>query len=477
MTENKPNLIYLFADQLQLKALGYAGNALAKTTFLDALAANSVNMPNACSGHPLGGPYRASLFTGKYSTSTGMVMNALRIAPVHRTFAHILHDNGYETAFIGKWNMYSAKLGRSHAVRDSFIPADENRLGFDDFFAAYDYHHYYYAPAAYYHTDSSEKRFARGYEPDFQTDLAIEKLREYADKKQPFAMFVSFGTPHDPWTKENVPAKYYDLFRDTDFPLPENYSPKNDPHADAWGRMNKKERAMLPEWQRCYAAMTANLSDNVGRLYEALKQTGLADDTIFVFTSDHGEMFGAHGRREKNIFYDEAVNVPFLIRYGDRLPAGVNLTPLNTVDILPTLMSLMNMKEDACFEGKDLSEAIRNGKQADNACLLMGTGPTAVWGANREWRGLRNDRFTYAVYRADSEEFLFDNIEDPLQMHNLASEPDCKPQLRELKNKLFAEMALIGDDFEPNVFYKKNWITRRMIRPVLPKRKDPGAKR
>ena len=474
----KPNLLFVFADQLSRNRLGFGGDALAQTPFLDAFAASGVNLTNAVSGHPLGGPYRASLFTGQYSTSTGMVINALRMHPNRRFFAQILKENGYRTGFIGKWNLYSAKLGKSHTVKHSFVPPGEYRFGFDDYFAAYDFHHRYFAPAAFYHLDSEEKQFARGYEPDFQTQLAIDKLGEYAAAGEPFALFLSFGTPHGPWTRDNVLGEDYDRFADAQIPLPENYAEKNDPHADAWARLSKKERTLLPEWLRCYYAMTADLDRNVARLAAALKETGLADDTLFVFTADHGELFGAHGRCGKNIFYNEAVSVPFLIRYGDRLPAGENETPLNTVDIMPTLLSMLGIADHGQAEGADLSRQLLTGTVAENPCLLMGTGPTAVWGNGREWRALRTRDYTYATYISGREEFLFDRGSDPLELNNLAGTEDCKKTQLKLKTAMLAKMALIGDDFEPNGFYKKNWVKKgRILRDPLLKRRDAGAKR
>ena len=133
---NKPNLIYIFADQLRFTSLGFNGDGFAKTKVLDSFAGECTLVDNACSGHPLCAPYRASLLTGKYSTSTGMVIDELRINPRHRTIAHALNDSGYATAYIGKWNLYAAKLGNHYDVKNSYIPKGENRLGFDDYFAA-----------------------------------------------------------------------------------------------------------------------------------------------------------------------------------------------------------------------------------------------------------------------------------------------------------------------------------------------------
>src|SRR5690606_6676716 len=126
-----------------------------------------------------------------------------------------------------------------------------------------------------------------------------------------------------------------------------------------WQRFRPGEREQLEEWQRVYYAMTANLDWNVGRILEVLDEAGLRDETIFVFTSDHGEMFGAQGRRAKNIFYEEAVRVPFLLRYpGRHEPGQVTDVCLNTPDIMPTLLGLMGLDIPDTVEGMDLSHCV-----------------------------------------------------------------------------------------------------------------------
>lgn len=464
----QPNLIYVFADQLRWSSLGCHGDPLAQTPNLDAFAADSYDFYNAVSGHPVCAPYRASLLTGKYTTSTGMVINEIRINPAHKSFAHVLSDGGYETCYIGKWHLYAAQLSNHYDPKNSFIPKGPDRLGFDDYFAAYNFHHEYYAPHAYYHLDTPEKLPAEGYEPDFHTDMAIQQLQRLSSGDKPFAMFLSLGTPHDPWTPENVPREYLERFKDTQFTLPPNYEPENDPHADVWARLNKKDRAQLTEWMRVYYAMTANLDDNFKRLSDAVERLGLRDNTIFVFTSDHGEMFGAHGRRAKNIFYDEAVRVPFFLQYKALGPPRRCGVCLNTVDIMPTLLTMMHLPCPAEVEGCDLSGNL-DGSPADGA-LMMCTGPTAVYGSGQEWRAWRTARYTYATYRSDGAEYLFDHENDPYQQRNLAA---AQPQLKEqLKSAMLAKMAEIGDDFEDNRFYKKHWVKRRFIQAKLPRRSE-----
>ena len=462
----KPNLLFIFADQLRYSSVGYTGGRPGLTPNIDALRCESLNMCNAVSGHPVCAPFRASLFTGKYTTSTGMVINEIRLSPNHRCIAHVLNEGGYENAYIGKWHMYANELGNHYDPKNSFVPKGPDRLGFDGFFAHYGFHHEYYAPHAYYHLDTPEKIYHKGYEPDCVTDMAIGQLRRLASTEKPFSLFLSIGTPHDPWIPANVPNVYLQRVQNMTFELPENYLPDNDPHADKWAQLSVQERAELRDWMRCYHAMVANLDDNIGRLMRAVKELGLDDNTIVVFTSDHGECFGAHGRRAKNIFYEEAVRVPFLIRWPGRLqPGGSCDVCLNTVDIMPTLLSMMALPIPETVEGSDLSLFMTDSRRTtDDGALMMCCGPTAAWGDGVEWRAYRTKRYTYAVYRQDGQELLFDHIEDPLEMQNLAKAPACSKLKDALREAMWEKMRRINDGFMPNTYYQENWVEDRIIK-------------
>ena len=229
-------------------------------------------------------------------------------------------------------------------------------------------------------------------------------------------------------------------------------------------RIRSRER--IPDWMRVYYAMVANVDHNVGRMRAAIERLGIEKDTIFVFTSDHGELFGAHGRRAKNIFYEEAVRVPFLVRCPGTIPERSCDVCLNTVDVMPTLLTLCGLPIPAEAEGRDLSAALlgKPGAPEPDGALMMGTGATADWGEGFEWRAFRTKRYTYAVYLKDGEEHLYDNLADPLQMKNLAGEADSAPVLSELKDKMAAEMARVNDRFHPVGYYRENWVKDRIIK-------------
>ncbi len=462
----RPNVIYLLADQLRYQSCGYAGDAKAHTPNIDRLAREGVSFRQAVSSMPVCSAYRASLFTGKYTTGTGMVINELRMNPNQTCLGHVLTQSGYDTGYIGKWHLYANELGNHFEPRNSFVPRGPHRLGFDGYWAAYNFHHDYYG--AYYHTESPEKiPYGDGvFEPDAQTDMALDFIARKADGQAPFFLMVSYGTPHDPWARNNVPAQYSDLFQEVKFPVPPNYSDEMDPYGDEWSNIEKGPR-LIDAWMRNYYAMTANLDWNIGRILETVNAAGLADNTLIVFTSDHGEMFGGHGRMKKNIFYEEAARVPFLMRWPGRIPAGsVSDACLNTPDIMPTLLGLAGLDSQIPkgVEGMDLSRIAR-GKSGPEpeAALLMNTGACAIWQDGHEWRALRDKRFTYAVLRGGGpknlprKEVLFDHVADPLQRKDLATDPAHRDRMEKYRDRLKTRMAELNDTFCASTWYRDHW--------------------
>jgi len=203
----RPNLIYILADQLRADALGYAGDRKARTPNLDRLARQSVNFSNAVSTMPVCAAHRASLLTGLYPSTTGMVVNELRVNPGHRALGHVLKDGGYETGYIGKWHLWGNEAGNHAADASHYIPPESRkyRLGFGGYWAAYNFNHQY--KKAFYFGDSPRRITVDGYEPDVQTDLALRFIKDKARGPKPFALVLSYGVPHDPWTDDNVLAE------------------------------------------------------------------------------------------------------------------------------------------------------------------------------------------------------------------------------------------------------------------------------
>lgn len=459
----RPNLVYVFADQLRYFSCGYAGDEYARTPNIDQLAREGCNFHQALSSTPVCAPYRASLMTGKYQSSTGMVINELRLSPEHECLGHVLTKNNYQTAYIGKWHLWANELGHHELTRNGFIPPGPYRLGFDGFWAAYNFNHtYFHSP---YFLNTTERHIRQQYEPDGQTDMAIEFMRKAKDQPEPFALFLSWGPPHDPWDANNVAPKYAELYRNVQLPLRANYSDKADPYADAWATPPPNYNQVVHDWQRAYYAQTANIDHNVGRLLKVLDEEGLRENTIFVFTSDHGEMFGSHGRRAKYIFYEEASRIPFLMRWPGHIPEKlVSDALLGTPDIMPTLLSLLHLPIPATVEGVDLSShALGKSGSAQEAAHMQGMGTTAAWKDGTEWRAFRDHEFTYAIYHRDRKELLFNHRRDPLQLVNLAEDRGQRALLEKCRKQSEKWRREQNDSFEACTWYQNRWTTRRNI--------------
>jgi arylsulfatase A-like enzyme len=220
-----------------------------------------------------------------------------------------------------------------------------------------------------------------------------------------------------------------------------------------------KKRARQ-EAQGYYAHCTA-LDRCVGDLMATLAETGSEENTIVVFTSDHGEMLGSHGcpPSMKQVPWNESAHVPFLLRYPS-IPAArgrVVNTPITTPDILPTLLGLAAVPIPKTVEGEDLSDLIRHGREAaDRAALYMEIAPFGPREFLREYRAIRTSRYTY-VRGLDGPWLLFDDEKDPYQMENLVGKPERLALEKDLDHRLYAELKKIGDDFRPARAYIEQW--------------------
>ena len=430
-----PNVLYLFADQWRAAAMGYAGDSNVKTPNLDKLAAQSVNFTHAVSVLPVCTPYRAALLTGRFPTSTGMFMNDVQLRDDELCMGEIFKQAGYQTGYIGKWHL------DGHG-RSSYIPP-ERRQGFDYWKVGECDHNY--PNSHYYEGTSPEKKFWEGYDAFAQTKDAQQYVRQHAADSKPFLLVVSYGVPHFPHA--TAPQEFRDLY----------------PPASIQLRPNVPEELKAKAQQEAcgyYAHCTA-LDRCVGDLMATLKQAGAEDNTVVVFTSDHGEMLGSQGERPmgKQRPWDESIRVPFLLRY----PQLLGLTgrqvsvPLNTPDILPTLLTLAGVAIPKTIEGDDLSGLVRGTSTlADRAALIMNVSPFADYNTGKEYRGIRTTRYTY-VRSLEGPWLLYDNQADPYQLKNLVDDPAHAALRDKLESQLQAELKRVGDDFQPRQYYQQKF--------------------
>lgn len=429
-----PNLIFLLTDQMRAQATGYAGdpNLAGKTPNMDKLAEQGVNFSNAVSTCPVCTPYRAALMTGRYPLSTGVFLNDLQLPAEEVTIAEVYKQAGYNTAYIGKWHLD----GRG---RTAYIPP-QRRQGFDYWKVLECTHNY--NNSFYYAGDSPEKKKWPGYDAIAQTEDAARYIREHAGGEQPFILFVSYGTPHNPY--QTAPAKYRAMFPPESVELRPNVPGKG-------AEVARRELGG-------YYAHIAALDDCLGRLMATIDETGIAGDTILVFTSDHGDMLHSHGQYRKQRPWDESVRVPLLIRYpAEQGPAGREIaTPIGTPDIMPTLLQLSGLAIPDTVEGESLASLVRGGEQPeDRAVLIESITPFGEWTRRRggkAYRGIRTDRYTY-VRTLDGPWLLYDNEKDPYQMTNLIDAADHADLRARLDRTLKELLQQRGDKFLPGSSY------------------------
>lgn len=441
-----PNVLILHTDQWRAQAFGYAGDPNVQTPNLDRLAAESANVSLAVSGMPVCTPHRASLMTGQYPLTHGLFMNDVQLDTTATTLARVYADAGYETGYIGKWHLD----GRG---RSNFIPPGGRRQGFQYWKALECSHNY--NRSAYYEGNSPEKKFWEGYDAIAQARDAQEYIQARAEEKQPFLLFLSWGTPHAPY--HTAPEKYQQMYDSADMQLHPNVPPEME-------GMVKKDLAGY------YAHCTA-LDDMVGEILQTLDEQGIADNTIILFTSDHGDLLGSHRAYKKQQAYEESIRIPMLIR-APQMQAGEYRALVNSYDIMPTLLSLSGISIPETVEGTNYAGFLKGAAPLpDTAAVLSCVQPFGQWNRfdhnGREYRGLRTLHYTY-TRDLEGPWQLFDNEKDPYQMNNLVDDPDAQALVRKMDALLQQKLEAQGDEFLPGMEYIARWGYEVDARQTVP---------
>jgi arylsulfatase A-like enzyme len=435
---SKPNVVFLFADQMRAQAVAYMGDPNVLTPHLDQLAKESVNLTHAVSNCPICTPYRASLLSGQYPLTHGLFMNDLCLPDNGNSLAQVLKADGYDTAYIGKWHL------DGHG-RSSYIPP-ERRQGFD-YWKVLECTHDYNG-SHYYDGDSEEKQNWKGYDAFAQTDDAIDYLNGRSNTDKPFILVVSYGTPHNPYP--TAPEEYKDLYDADALVLRKNVIPE----------LQAKAREDLVGY---YAHITA-LDDCVKRIDQALDATGLAENTLLIFTSDHGDSMESNCQPEnpgvnKQRPYDESIMVPLLMR-GPGLGAGENRTLIGSPDLMPTMLGLCGVEIPETVEGRNYAPFLRKRSSMTRDCILIaGYSPFADWRPDRggrEYRGIRTEQYTY-VRDLGGPWLLFDNNADPYQLDNLVDNAEHATLLAGLERMLSSELEAQSDPFLPAADLRRTW--------------------
>jgi arylsulfatase A-like enzyme len=427
----RPNVLFVMADEWRGQSIGYEGDLDAHTPSFDRFAGESVNFDQAISGCSVCCPARASLVTGQYPLTNGVYINDAPLRPNAPTLGEVFRAAGYRTAYIGKWHLYGSPGGRWER-REAYIPP-EYRFGFDYWKVAectHDYNH-----SLYYDNDDTERRYWEGYDAFAQTDDARRFIQENAGQSEPYFLMLSWGPPHFPL--HTAPERYRAMYRDRRILLRPNVP---DEAADA-------ATAAL----RGYYAHMAALDDCFARILNAVEAAGQVEDTVVVFTSDHGDMMESQGLGMKMVPWEESIRVPFLLRYPRMFgTAGTrNGAPLNSPDIMPTLLGVCGVPIPEGVQGTDFATPLRRGNiqsLPESAFLnVIAPGNARQYGF-AEYRGVRTRSHTY-VRSINGPWLLYDNINDPYQKQNLCGRADVAALEEQLERELSGWLNRLDDDF------------------------------
>jgi arylsulfatase A-like enzyme len=394
----RPNVLFVFSDMQRAYSMGCYGDANARTPVLDGFAQRGARLDAALSNTPVCCPYRACLMSGQYAHHHGVMSNGVTFRPTVKCIAETFRDAGYETGYCGKWHIFPAPDARDPAYG---FPAPKTEFGF-------------------YRTDRQSAHV---------TDVALKFIAEKSEGPRPWMLFVSWILPHSPY---QAPPGYVEHF--SAIKIPPNV-PAGLPAANA--------RRCLPD----YYGMIESLDDEFRRLLQALNQAGVADDTIVVYTSDHGDMIGCQGLKAKRWPYEESARIPFLIRYPRAIKPGTVLAdPFGSPDVYPTLAGLAGLKAPAGVDGADFSPLLRGETTKPPRDYVYLAMPYAYvpWPG---WRALRTRQYMYARTK-DRPWFLFDLENDPWERKNLVDDPSRKTLVQEFDDRLARVMRETGDSWD-----------------------------
>jgi N-acetylglucosamine-6-sulfatase len=439
----RPNIVVVVVDDLRWDELSCTGHPVVLTPHIDRVANEGVRFRNAFATTPLCSPSRASLLTGQYAHRHGIIDNTNRSELSHRlmTFPRLLHDGGYETAFIGKWHMGnddSARPGFDHWISLPGQGTSQNP-----------------------ELNMNGKRERRqGYTTDVLNEFATTFVRRQHDK--PFLLYVAHKALHpetiqfddgrlsDPNAAKFIPApRHATLYASSPVSKRLNATDTLDGKPALQRKIDKQpslgpktgtpDETIRERWR-----MLAAVDEGVGELLHALAEANTLDDTVFIFTSDHGYWYGEHGLSvERRLAYEEGIRIPLFIRYPRRIKAGrlVDETVL-TLDLAPTVAALGAIESAPKFDGRTLVPLFgEQEKHPDDwrRSFMIEYFSDVVFPrtADMGYQAIRTERFKYIHYtQLNDMDELYDLQQDPYEMSNIIHAPANQTILNSLKNEL-----------------------------------------
>jgi len=446
-SSSKPNVIVCLCDQLRAFEVGCYGNSVVKTPNIDRLAREGVRFEVACSNNPVCTPGRSILLTGQYSrTCQGMLVNCGEPVPERvqlpgPTLAEAFKEAGYDTALIGKWH----------------IAPEPATVGFD--FAVYPHHAHRYTGQTFHRSDG-EDVVIDGFTTDYEIEELGKNIRQHRDPESssgPFFLFHNISQPHMPL--DDAPERIKTMYSRDEVPLrPNVFEDGRMAHDENWFRIYLydylyyqkhlpyteaplKDGFDLRDLTALYYGTTTWTDDQVGALVGLLERNGILDNTIIVFTSDHGDNLGSHQFFNKDLLYEESIRIPMIFHW----PAALRRRKVSwqvgsLVDVMPTVLSLAGVRTPQTCQGTDLAQVVRGEADVlgENAAFIeTSAGPvgirtlTHLYGIQKQ---RTPDRRTTDV--TDDDYMLFDVPADPYEFENLAKTGKNREAADRLRDRL-----------------------------------------
>ncbi|MBB6463549.1 sulfatase family protein [Flammeovirga kamogawensis] len=452
--QSKPNLIIIQTDEHNFRTLGCYRDQLpeeqayvwgkgveVETPNIDRIANEGAICMNYYGASPVCTPSRASFQTGLFPQNTGAWKNNLHMTPTLTTYAKVLQNNGYATSYVGKWHLDGNE-------KPGFAPS--NKFGYSDnqymfngghnpwFKVTEEGEHFPVNKNMYYKWKKEGRDMSNiHFTTDYLTDRSLEILER--DKNIPFCLMLSIPDPHTP---NIVEGKYKHLYDDMVFEKPITMV-ENTEQRPSWGAPKNKNEAkdeIDQEYMRGYFGMVKCIDDNVGRILKFLEENKLDQNTIIIFTSDHGDMLFEHKRRNKSVPYETAARVPFVIRYPKKIKAGkvINAAYVTT-DFGPTILGIMNQKEIPNAEGYNAAATFLGKSKVvtDNRLTYYRT-------SGGGWIAGVTNRYKL-VLSVKEKPWLFDLEKDPNEFFNVFNDPEYKEIATKMHSDLLKLMTEVKE--------------------------------
>jgi arylsulfatase A-like enzyme len=447
--DRRPNILFLVADEYRHDCLGAAGHPIVKTPNLDRLAGGGMRLSRAYVAAPVCSPSRATLFTGRYPQVHGVTTNNMPFAPGEVVLPELLRAQGYTTGMVGKLHLQDYKTWFDYAQLDTegssaeyraFLNARGQALTGAPNTAA--------VAGSLVKPDQTPLRVGTSvlaediYPEAWEADQAIAFIQQQKGKEKPFFLYVSMLKPHSEFV---IPAPFDRMYPASEMPLPATFKPGIPMPADLQGADDppaKKKAArkrgdsnvrhfindtsILKEVIAHYYGAVTMVDKQMGRVLDALEEAGFRDNTVVVFTADHGNMLGERNRMFKGVMYESSARVPMLYRGPGVKPGQVSDVLLDNATVTPTLLELAGLPVPAGVQGQSIARLLRG----------EGNGPGVAYSYLRDKMVRKGDwklivPLAAAARGSDGPE-LYNLARDPLEQDNLYDKPEAAAAQREL---------------------------------------------